>query len=87
LAGASLPGVRDTSLTTLPKTSVRIDGAVALIRLELSVRWPASIPAVTEQVRQHVKQRVSALTGLQVAEVTIKVTDLVTSLPKPPRVR
>jgi len=87
LAGASLPGVRDTSLTTLPKTSVRVDGAVALVELELSVRWPASIPTVVRQVRQQVQQRVSTLTGLQVAEVAIKVTDLVTSLPKPPRVR
>jgi uncharacterized alkaline shock family protein YloU len=87
LAGASLPGLRDTGLTTLPKTSVRVDGGLALVHLELSVRWPASIPAVTTQVRQHVQQRVSELTGLPVAEVTIKVTDLVTSLGKPARVR
>jgi uncharacterized alkaline shock family protein YloU len=87
LAGASLPGVRDTGLTTLPKTSVRVDGGLALVQLELSVRWPASIPAVTKQVRQHVQQRVSELTGVPVAEVTIKVTDLVTSLLKPTRVR
>lgn len=87
LAGANLPGVRETSLTTLPKTSVRVDGSLALVELELSVRWPASIPAVTQEVRRQVQQRVSELTGMQVAEVTIKVTDLVTSLPKPPRVR
>ena len=30
--------------------------------------------------------RLSELTGLNVVEVTIKVTDLVTSLPTPPRV-
>jgi uncharacterized alkaline shock family protein YloU len=84
LAGASrLPGVRSTSLTTLPKTSVRIDGAFALVQLELSVLWPSSIPAVTQRVRQHVRQRLNELTGLRVAEVTIKVTDLVTALPKP----
>ena len=84
LAGAArLPGVRGTSLTTLPKTSVRIDGAFALVELEVSVLWPASIPSVTRQVRQHVQERVNELTGLQVVEVTIKVTDLVTALPKP----
>ncbi|HZC52871.1 MAG TPA: Asp23/Gls24 family envelope stress response protein [Mycobacterium sp.] len=87
LASTGIPGVRDTSLTTLPKTSVLVDGAVALVQLELSVRWPASIPKVTEQVRRHVRQRLNDLTGLHIAEVTIKVTDLVTSLPKPPRVR
>jgi uncharacterized alkaline shock family protein YloU len=87
LAGASrIPGVRSTSLTTLPKTSVRIDGAFALVQLELSVLWPSSIPAVTQRVRRHVQRRLNELTGLRVAEVTIKVTDLVTALPKP-RVR
>jgi len=86
-AASSLPGIRNTSLTALPKASVRVDGAITLVRLELSVRWPASIPAVTQQVRRHVQQRVSELAGLQVAEVRIDVTDLVTALPKPPRVR
>lgn len=86
LANASLPGVRDTSLATLPKTSVRVDGSLAVVQMEISVRWPASIPAVTQEVRRHVQQRVSELTGLNVVEVTIKVTDLVTSLPTPPRV-
>lgn len=84
LAGAArLPGVRGTSLTTLPKASVRIDGAFALVQLELSVLWPVSIPAVTQQVRRHVQQRLNELTGLHVAEVAIKVTDVVTALPKP----
>jgi len=84
LAGvARLPGVRGTSLTTLPKTSVRIEGAFALVQMELSILWPASIPAVTQQVRQHIQQRLNEMTGLRVAEVTIKVTDLVTALPKP----
>ncbi len=86
LSGAGGLGVRETSLTSLPKTSAHVDGSVALVKLEISVRWPASVPAVTVAVRDHVRSRVSELTGLSVAEVTIRVSDLVTHLPKPARV-
>ena len=46
--GASrLPGVRDTNLEALPKTSVVVDGSKAYVTLELSVRWPVPVPEVT----------------------------------------
>jgi uncharacterized alkaline shock family protein YloU len=44
------------------------------------------VPEVASAVREHVRSRVSELTGLTVAEVRISVTDLVTQLPAPPRV-
>ena len=85
LSGAGGLGVRPTSLTSLPKASAHVDGSVALIRLEVSVRWPASVPAVTTAVREHVRTRVGDLTGLIVAEVTLHVSDLVTDLGPPAR--
>lgn len=85
LSGAGGIGVRETSLSALPKASAHVDASVALVRLEISVRWPASVPAVTTAVRDHVRQRVEQLTGLSVAEVTIRVSDLVTHLPPPAR--
>jgi uncharacterized alkaline shock family protein YloU len=85
LSGASGLGVRETSLTALPKASAHVDGSIALVKLEISVRWPASVPAVTAAVREHVRARVAELTGLRVAEVTIRVTDLVTDLAQPTR--
>lgn len=85
LPGAGSLGVRPTSLTALPKSSAHVDGSIALIRLEISVRWPVSVPAVTAAVREHVRTRVAELTGLIVAEVTIQVSDLVTELAQPPR--
>ncbi|HEX8080288.1 MAG TPA: Asp23/Gls24 family envelope stress response protein [Jatrophihabitans sp.] len=85
LPGAGSLGVRPTSLTALPKASAHVDGSMALIRLEISVRWPVSVPAVTAAVREHVRTRVAELTGLIVAEVTIRVSDLVTELAQPPR--
>ena len=85
LSGAGGLGVRATSLTRLPKASAHVDGSVGLVRLEISVRWPASVPAVTTAVREHVRTRLTELTGLHVPEVTIEVTGLVTTLANPAR--
>jgi uncharacterized alkaline shock family protein YloU len=84
MAGASALGARQTSLTALPKASADVDGSVVILDLSISVRWPASVPAVTSAVREHVRCRVTELTGLTVAEVSISVTDLVTRLPRGP---
>jgi uncharacterized alkaline shock family protein YloU len=86
-AADQLPGVRGTDLQGLPKTSVLVDGAKAYVTLELSIRWPASIPDVTGQVRRHVRDRVRALAGLEVDEVHITVADLALDVARPPRVR
>jgi uncharacterized alkaline shock family protein YloU len=80
-------GPRRTSLTALPKASARVDGSVVVLNLWISVRWPAPVPEVSGAVREHVRDRVSELTGLTVIEVAISVTDLVTQLPPPPRAR
>ena len=86
--GASgMPGVRTIDLEGLPKTTVDVDGSKAFITLEISVRWPASIPEVTAQVRSHVRNRVRQLAGLDVDEVHIVVADLATDITPPPRVR
>jgi uncharacterized alkaline shock family protein YloU len=82
-----MPGVRTIDLEGLPKTTVDVDGSKAFITLEISVRWPASIPEVTAQVRSHVRDRVRQLAGLDVDEVHIVVADLATDITSPPRVR
>jgi uncharacterized alkaline shock family protein YloU len=80
-------GTRETSLDSLPKASADVDGSLVVLSLSISVRWPAPVPEVSDAVRQHVCDRVTELTGLIVSEVSISVTDLVTRLPAPPRVR
>jgi uncharacterized alkaline shock family protein YloU len=87
MTGAAALGARQTSLTTLPKATADVDGTIVILDLSISVRWPASVPEVTSAVREHVRSRVSELTGLTVAEVRISVTDLVTRHPAPPRVQ
>jgi uncharacterized alkaline shock family protein YloU len=86
-AAGRLPGVRSTDLGGLPKTTVDVDGSKAYVSLELSVRWPASVPEVTAQVRRHVRGQLRELAGLDVDEVHIVVADLVTDITPPPRVR
>ena len=85
--GAGRLGVRGTDLAALPKTTLDVDGSRAFVTLEISVRWPASIPKITEQVRAHVRGRVAELAGLDVNEVHIVVADLATDITPPPRVR
>jgi uncharacterized alkaline shock family protein YloU len=84
--GAGHLGVRGTDLDALPKTTVEVDGSKAFVNMEISVRWPASVNQVTQQVRRHVEDRVQELTGLQVDEVHIVVSDLATDITPPPRV-
>jgi uncharacterized alkaline shock family protein YloU len=84
--GAGHLGVRGTNLDALPKTTVEVDGSKAFVNLEISVRWPASVNEVSQQVRRHVEDRVQELTGLQVDEVHIVVSDLATDITPPPRV-
>jgi uncharacterized alkaline shock family protein YloU len=89
LLGRSLdgaPGTRSTSLNSLPRATADVDGSMVVLALQISIRWPASVPAIAAEVRQHVAGRISELTGLNVTEVQIEVTDLVTHLAPPPRV-
>lgn len=85
--GAGNLGMRGTDLSALPKTSVEVDGSKAYVSLEIAVRWPASVAEITGRVRQHVRDRVRELAGLDVDEVHIVVADLATDLTPPPRVR
>ncbi len=79
-------GIRSADLDGFPKATADVDGSVAYVSIELSVRWPASVPHVTSRVRERVRDQVQQLTGLTIPEVRIAVTDLVTDVPSPSRV-
>ncbi len=85
VTGGGALGVRQTSLAGLPRAEAEVDGSTAALALWVSVRWPASIPGVSTAVRDHVRDRVRNLTGLEVSEVSISVTDLATGLSPPVR--
>ena len=56
------------------------------VELTISVCWPRSVRKVTDAVRAHVRERVRALTGYEVADVDIVVAEL-PAPSRPPRVR
>lgn len=87
VTGARALGGRQTSLTGLPRAEAEVDGSTAALALWVSIRWPASIPGVSTAVREHVRDRVRTLTGLEVTEVSISVTDLATRQNGPARAR
>ena len=87
IPGGGRLGLRATNLEGMPRIKAEIDGRSTFLSVELSIRWPASVPATTAQVRQHIRERVQELAGLTVAEVNITVADLATNIAPPPRVR
>ena len=66
---------RQTGEGTAP-VSVRIDGHLAMIQLRLSLAYPAPVRALTREVRRHVIERVTGLTGFEVRHVDIEVVSL-----------
>jgi len=58
------------------RVSARIDGHLAMIQMRLSLAYPAPVRALTREVRRHVTERVTGLTGLEVRRVDIEVARL-----------
>jgi uncharacterized alkaline shock family protein YloU len=73
LLGLQLPGA------ATPRVTVQVDGALATVRLAMSVRYPAPIRQVTRRVREHVMVRVGELTGLEVRHVDIEIPALISA--------
>jgi uncharacterized alkaline shock family protein YloU len=60
-----------------PGVGVEVGSKQAAVDLTVRMRYPVSIPTVTDQIRRRVVQRIHSLAGLQVVEVNIAVIDLV----------
>lgn len=56
---------------------VEVGSRQAAVDISLQTVYPATIHEVAESVRQNVVDRIQSLTGLEVVEVNIAVTDLV----------
>jgi uncharacterized alkaline shock family protein YloU len=56
--------------------SVEVGTREAAVDLTVVIEYGESIPQVTDAVRQNVIKRIHGITGLQVTEVNINVTDL-----------
>lgn len=60
-----------------PVVGAHVDGRVVTVDVQMSVTYPEPVAEVADEVRRRVDERVSTLTGLQVAQVDIRVTSLV----------
>jgi uncharacterized alkaline shock family protein YloU len=58
------------------RVDVRVDGHLAMIEMRLSLAYPAPVRTLTREVRSHVIERVTTLTGLEVRHVDIEVESL-----------
>lgn len=70
-----VPLGRDTARTAA-RVSAQVDGHLAIVKVTLSVTYPAPIRRVTRRVREQVTARVSELTGLDVRQVDIDIASL-----------
>lgn|SRR5687768_13332774 len=55
---------------------VEVGSKQAAVDLSVTVRYPAPIPQVAEGVRQNVIDRIESMTGLEVVEVNVAISDL-----------
>jgi uncharacterized alkaline shock family protein YloU len=58
------------------RVSARVNGNLAMIEMRLSLAYPAPARSLTREVRRHVIERVTALTGIEVRHVDIEVARL-----------
>jgi uncharacterized alkaline shock family protein YloU len=64
-----LGGVRSRS----PRASVRVRGTTARVQVEVACRWPAPVTRVAADVRRHVLDRASELSGVRLGSVDVTV--------------
>ncbi len=69
------------------RADAHVDGHLVTVTVTLAVQWPAPVRQVADEVRRHLSTRIEQLTGLQVAQVDVDVTALVTGRRPAPRVR
>jgi uncharacterized alkaline shock family protein YloU len=58
------------------QVSARVNGNLAMIQMRLSLAYPAPVRGLTREVRRHVIERVTTLTGIEVRHVDIEVACL-----------
>lgn len=63
----------------LPKADAHVAGTRARVQVEVAAAWPHPVATVAAAVREHVSERLLALTGLQVDAVDVEVTRVIHS--------
>jgi uncharacterized alkaline shock family protein YloU len=69
--------IRGSAEHSTAGVGVEVGSRQAAVDISCQIQYPASIPQVAESVRQNVIDRIESMTGLEVVEVNIAVSDLV----------
>ena len=69
------------------RADAHVDGRLVTVSVTLAVQWPAPVREVADEVRRHLTTRIEEITGLEVAQVDVDVTALVTRRRSAARVR
>ena len=69
------------------RADAHVDGHLVTVSVTLAVQWPAPVREVAGEVRRHLTSRIEEITGLEVAQVDVDVTALVTHRQPAARVR
>ena len=72
---------------SLPRAKTEMAGTRARIGVEIAVPWPTPLADVAARTRDHVRERVSTLTGVHVVAVDVTVADVVATRPDSRRLR
>ena len=80
-------GQRSDDLHALPTVAAQVDGRRVFLTVTASVAYPRPLQDTAQQIRDQVTERLTELTGLDVAEVDVHVTALVVQSEPPVRVR
>ena len=82
--GVSVGGPRPDQEASV---DARVDGSTATVDASVAIGWPASVVAVSDQLRRRVREDVERITGVRVAHVDIDVVSLVAPAARPRRVQ
>lgn len=80
-------GQRSDDLQALPTVAAQVDGRRVFLTVTASVAYPRPLQDTAQQIRDRVTERLTELTGLEVAEVDVHITALVLPGEPPVRVR
>lgn len=71
----------------LPRADAVVAGATSRVSVEVAAVWPESLPELALRVREHVRERVATLSGMDVTAVDVTVAEVVHRTASGPRVR
>ena len=80
-------GRRTDDLTALPTVVAHVEGQRVFLTVTVSVAYPRPLQDTAAQIRHRISERLTELTGLQVAQVDVHISALVVAQESSVRVR